>query len=136
MTLGSRRGASVALTPKELLARVGRVMLWVALAVVLARGLAGMLSARSAPAPAGPGGWALGGPDAAARAFAREFAAPYLDVASGDDPAAAAKPLGRFASGELWAALAPRLNGPPPHGAVGSVTTADAELLDRSHALI
>ena len=39
-----RRQPAVAITPKELLVRAGRIALWMALAVVLVRGLAAILS--------------------------------------------------------------------------------------------
>ena len=75
-------------------------------------------------------------PDDAARAFAVEFAAVYLDHADGHDPAAAAQAMARFASGDLADALAPRLNGRGPRQTIGSVAVSRVERLDREHALI
>ena len=134
--LRRRRQPAVAVTPKELLVRAGRIALWMALAVVLVRGLAAILSSgptsQRAAASTSAGAW----PDDAARAFAVEFASVYLEHADGHDPAAAAQAMARFASGDLADALAPRLNGRGPRQTIGSVAVAAVERLDREHALI
>ena len=49
--LRRRRQPAVAITPKELLVRAGRIALWIALAVVLVRGLAAILSTEPASEP-------------------------------------------------------------------------------------
>ena len=53
--LRRRRQPAVPLTPKELLVRAGRIVLWLGLAVVLVRGLAAILEHR-AGVQAGGGG--------------------------------------------------------------------------------
>jgi hypothetical protein len=122
-------------TPRELLARLGRVALWLALVAVFVRGLAGVVAAepRSAgsrvvrPAPV----W----PDEAARSFAVEFAAAYLTVDPDGDPDAR-EALAELAAPEIVDALAPTVEGEPSRQRVVSATMAGATRLDGSRALI
>jgi hypothetical protein len=77
-------------TWRELVARVGRVVLWLAAVIVVVRRTADVFdgervtsTARVERVPR-----AAGWPDDAARAFAVEFATAYLSHASREDPAA------------------------------------------------
>src|SRR3954454_22153458 len=76
----------------ELLARIGRLVLWLAVVFVLVRGLAGIANAqRPAPERPGAGGAqvaAVAWPDDAARAFAVQFVTAYLTHAPGEDAGA------------------------------------------------
>src|SRR4051812_20629252 len=71
-------------THRELLARLGRGVLWLAVLVVLLRGVAGIVATPRETASARRAGPVPVWPDDAARALAAEFAASYLRV----DPAA------------------------------------------------
>jgi hypothetical protein len=95
-------------SPRELLATLGRAALWLAVAVVLLRGLASSLS-NTQEAPRAPARemHATVWPDDAARAFAVEFVAAYLSC-SPDDEGARVTALEAFASPELVSQLASR----------------------------
>jgi hypothetical protein len=121
-------------TPRELLARLGRVLLWLALAVVLLRGLQGIIATEPQrassrvvrPAPV----W----PDEATRAFAIEFATAYLTV-DREDGAGARATLGELAAPEIVDALLPTLDAQASRQHVVSATIAGATRLDDDHAL-
>src|SRR5439155_27188592 len=77
-------------TTRELMATVGRAVLWLVIGVVLIRGLAGTL-ATERPTPTSRmsrGASAAAWPDDAARAFALEFASAYLTHSPTDQPGA------------------------------------------------
>ena len=122
----------------ELLAGVGRLVLWLALGVVLARGLTGILAATPAEPtrPLKPGPTAAAWPDDSARAFATDFATAYLTHAPEDTPDATATALVAFATPELISQLAPRYEQDASRQAVRSVTVARSARLDDRHALI
>src|SRR4051812_15396196 len=95
------RSEGVVRAPRELVPRVGRALLWVAVAVVLLRGLSATLATRQAPVlprAASPGAvW----PDDAARAFAAEFATAYLDQPPADAASLAGSGPAEFVVPEL-----------------------------------
>jgi hypothetical protein len=123
-------------TAGQLLARLGRVALWLAVAVLMVRGLAGTLAAdrpTAAPSRAVPVAvW----PDDAARAFAVEFATAYLTHSPTDDAGTYASAPEAFASPELVSELAPRFDADAPRQAVRSALVAGAVRLDGRHALV
>src|SRR4051812_40262104 len=118
------------------MARLGRALLWAALAVVLGRGLTATLATRqTAELPravsAGPG-W----PDDAARAFAAEFATAYLQ----QPPAGAAGPAGsalaELVAPELVDQLTLRRDPKGHPVVVRSVIPEAVTRLDGRHALV
>jgi hypothetical protein len=125
-------------TLRELLARLGRLALWVAVTVVLVRGIASTLTTdRLASAPhAGRVAQRVPWPDDSARAFAVEFASAYLTHSPTDKPGAYAAGLEAFAAPELVAQLAPRFDEQAPSEAVRSAAVSGAVRLDDRHALV
>jgi hypothetical protein len=106
-----RREIAVPLTGGELLARLGRLALWAALAVVLVRGVGDILaSPSSTPTVRAHQRTDDVWPDDAARAFAVEFATAYLHHSPQDDPGEYARRIAGFGSTELASELAPRLD--------------------------
>jgi hypothetical protein len=133
-SLGASSGTSW-----ELVARVGRVLLWLAVLVVLIRGLGGIASARhvASRAPGADGrSAAQAWPGDAARAFAVQFATAYLTHAPGTDPGAYVRRVDGFATGELADQLAPAFDRRTPAQAVQSATVAGVVHPDGRHALI
>jgi hypothetical protein len=133
----SSAGASRA-TSRELLARIGRMLLWLSVVVVLVRGLAGIANAQR-PGPdrrGSDGAQAAAWPDDAARAFAVEFVTAYLTHAPSEDAGVYARRVEAFASAELAGQLAPTLDRGTPAQTVQAATVAGAERLDAAHALI
>src|SRR4051812_26364273 len=122
-------------TPRALLARLGRVVLWVAVAVVLARGLAGVLASDPQRASSRVVRAAPVWPDEAARAFAIEFAAAYLTVDPDDDSGVRAE-LAELAAPEIADRLIAQLDVDTARQSVLSVNPAGATRLDDGHALI
>jgi hypothetical protein len=126
-------------TPRAVLVRAGRAALWLTVAVVLARGVAALVSG-SAPEPgtragrAGAPVW----PDEPARAFAVQFAIVYLDHRSGEDPMAYARELAAFTSGSLVEGVVPQFDsdGRGEVEVVRSVVVAQTHALDARRALI
>ena len=130
VTLDSHR------TPRALLSRVGRTLLWATIAFVLVRGLAGTLAGRQLPArtrlvAAGPG-W----PDDAARAVAVEFASAYLDQPPSSPDGTAVTALSEFAAPELVDQLALHADGERQALSVHSAVPAGVTRLDGRHALV
>jgi hypothetical protein len=136
MTLLSGRMRTPSATPGDLLSRIGRAPLWLALAVVLLRGVAGIVATEPPatgervvrPTPA----W----PDEPARAFAVEFAAAYLTVDPEDGPASARVALAELAAPEVVDSLVPTLDGDASRQEVVSATVTGAVGLDGRRALI
>jgi hypothetical protein len=131
-------GASSA-TSRELVAQAGRVLLWLAVLLVLIRGLDGIASARhgasrvrGASGQTAAGGW----PDDAARAFAVQFATAYLTHAPGADPVAYARRVDGFASAELADKLAPAFAWRAPAQALQAAIVGGIVRLDGRRALI
>lgn len=132
-----RERIAVRLTAGELLARLGRLVLWAAVAVVLVRGLGEILvSPRSMSAVAGRERAGEVWPDEAARAFAVEFATAYLHHSPRDDRGEYARRIADFGSTELAGELAPQLDHRGPEQAVRSATLAGSATLDPQHALL
>jgi Conjugative transposon protein TcpC len=132
-----RREAAVPQVAGELLARVGRLALWAAVAVVLVRGLGDVFAAER-KTPAAPvrertnAVW----PDDAARAFAVEFALTYLRVEHEGPTAVQRDALARLAAPEIADALVPTLGAGAQPQDVWSATAAAVVRLDGAHALI
>jgi Conjugative transposon protein TcpC len=134
----SRRDtAALPLAVNGLLARFGRLALWVAVAVVLVRGL-GDLLAPPRPTPTVRAAERTGDawPDDAARAFAVEFATAYLHHSPHDDQGERARRIANFGAIELAGELAPRFARRAPEQAVRSATVAGSSTLDDQHALV
>jgi len=137
LTSDTRRLAVLSRTPRAVLVRVGRAALWLTVAVVLARGIAALVSASAtetgtpavrASAPV----W----PDEPARAFAVQFATVYLDRRTADDPIAYARELAAFVSVGLIDGLVPQVDSHGPREVVRSVAVAQTQALDTRRALI
>ena len=124
-------------TVGELLARVGRALLWLLVVVLLLRGLASTFATDEPPtvvhasAAAAPT-W----PDDAARAFAVEFATASLTHSPTDEPDAYTAKLEAFATPELVAELAPHFDGRELPESVRSATVAGVARIDDDHALV
>ena len=115
-------------TPADVLKRLGRMVLWLVVAVLLLRGLASSFSTDPAPAvvqsaPKPVAVW----PDDEARAFAADFARAYLT--------APAVPLDRFAAPDLAASIAPSY-ADDDRQSVGFASVARTAKLDDTHALV
>jgi hypothetical protein len=123
-------------TPGGLLKRLGRVLLWALVVVLLLRGAASVV-ASSQPRtvvresrPVAPA-W----PDDGVRAFAADFARAYLTY-SPKDPEASATALRAFVAPDLASSVVPEYANDAPARAVASVSVARVARLDGSHALV
>jgi hypothetical protein len=128
---------AVPLTGGELLAWVGRLALWAAVAVVLVRELGDILaspgSTQTVRARERTGDvW----PDDATRAFAVEFATAYLHHPPQDDSGGYARRIAGFGSTRLASELVPHLDQRGSGQAVRSATVAGSTTLDARHALL
>jgi hypothetical protein len=121
-------------TVRELLSRLGRGMLWLAVAAVLVRGLVGILDAESRPANVPPTPPASTWPDDAARAYAIEFATAYLTITP-DDPTTLTA-VAEMAAPGIADALAPALDSGAVAQQVESAAVADVRRVDARRALI
>jgi Conjugative transposon protein TcpC len=132
-----RPSARASRTGGEQLARLGRLVLWFALGVVLIRGMASTF-ATDQPAPVMPQRLdaAPTWPDDAARSFAIEFVTAYLTHSPADDAGEYVTRLEAFASTELVAELAPRFDSRAPREAVRSATVAGVARIDDDDALV
>lgn len=101
--------------PRLSLPRVGRVLLWTLAAILLLRGITGLIGPATpqaqAPGPT-PTPASQAWPDDQARAFAVDFADQYLTLPS--DPVKAALQLQRFTTPELLSQILPTTHGDPP----------------------
>jgi Conjugative transposon protein TcpC len=125
-------------TGRELLATVGRLVLWAAVGLVLLRG-AGDLVGVGRPSPTvrvHRSGDRVPWPDDAARALAIEFTAAYLTHTPGEDPADYARRLSALASPAVAHELAPVLHERAPRQAVRTATVERAVLVDRRRSLV
>jgi Conjugative transposon protein TcpC len=120
----------------SLLARLGRVILWLTVAVLLIRGVADVVE-RSAPADGSQGSPArsVAWPDDEARAFAVEFARVYLSY-SPRNPDLYADAVRTMVAPELAASVAPQVDEHARERVVGAATVARTVRLDGRHALI
>jgi hypothetical protein len=125
-------------TPTEVLARCGRLILWLTIGLLLARGAGDLVA--SQPPTTRPGvqrtGERAGWPDDAARAFAVEFASAYLHHAPGEPSSEYGRRIGVFVSAEIAGELIPRVPGRVPGQTVESAMVARVESVDARHALI
>src|SRR3954452_22181843 len=125
-------------TPRDLLAGAGRLVLWLAIGLLVIRGVGATLApardertphaARVVAAPA----W----PDDAARALAVEFATVYLMRTPGEGPDVVAGRLSSLATPDVAGELAPQFDRDPPTQGVRSATVARTVRVDARHALI
>ena len=133
---GRSRAAPGASTPSALLARLGRMVLWLLVAVLLIRGAADVLARREPAAavhavPAARAAW----PDDEARAFAVDFARAYLSY-SPRAPESSAAALRAFVAPDVADSVLPEFGkGAAPH-AVVAATVARAAVVDGRHALV
>lgn len=123
-------------TRGELLARLGRGVLWLAVVVVVLRGIAGIVATPRETTSARPTVPAAVWPDDAARAFAAEFAASYLRVDPNAAVAAARAGLADLAAPEIVDRLVAQLDVDAARQQVLSVNPAGATRVDGGHALI
>jgi len=134
---GGSAGRRGPLTVGGLLATVARALLWLAIGVLLVRGIAGTVAAeRRAPLPSGGHRAAAVWPDDAARAFAVQFTSAYLTSPPRDEPGIHSAALEAFAPPELAAQIAPRFDAGGAAEAVRTATVAHAVGLDDRHALM
>jgi hypothetical protein len=119
------------------LKRLGRVVLWVFVAVLLIRGAADLF-ARERPAaavrsvaPASRVVW----PNDEARAFAVEFARAYLDY-SPREPERSAAAVRAFVAPELADSVVPQFARDAPAQSVGAAAVARSVVIDARHALV
>jgi hypothetical protein len=129
----SSAGWRAPVTVGELRRRFGRGVLWALVVVLLVRGFAGVVTARPRArqltvARVEPAAW----PDAAARAFAADFARTYLTF-SPEDSGAQLEAVTRFVSPELAGSIVAEVE--HAERAV-SVVVARSAAIDSSHALI
>jgi hypothetical protein len=132
---GSGRGTR---TLGELTARLGRLALWLAVAMVLIRGLGEVMAGERATSTgrAQPTAPAPMWPDDAARALAVEFASAYLSYAPGEDPGAYTGRLAALVSTPVAGELAPSLPSRGRGQTVRSATVAATARVDARHALV
>lgn len=132
------------MNPRTLLRRSGRAVLWITVAVLLARGLAATLHHDTPPTSAArPAGSAPPWPDDQARAFAVAFTTTYLTRAPNDTDTQILTLQQRFTSPELATAMTTPI-GVEPTGSktvqarqtVQTATVASTSRLDDEHALI
>src|SRR4051812_35960680 len=110
--------------------RLGRMLLWLLVLVLLVGGVAGVLSPRE-PVPAtrvvtqAAPTW----PDDVTRAFAADFVRAYLFY-SPDDPEASARAVQAFVGPELASSIAPQYGERAQRQSVGAVIVANAARVD------
>lgn len=117
-----------AMTHRDVLGRLGRGVLWLAVLFVVLRGVAGIVATPPQVTSARRAAPALVWPDDAARAFAAEFAAAYLRVDPAEDAAASRAALAAFAAprDRRPAPTAARCRRGPPAGALGQPGGCDS----------
>lgn len=128
---GSAR-VPVVRTPGDVLKRLGRMVLWLLVVVLLLRGLASSFATDPAPevvtaAPKPVAAW----PDDQARAFAADFARAYLTYTPGEPQS-----LDRYVTPDLASSVAPEFGDNAERQTVGMVSVARTTKLDDSHALV
>lgn len=124
-------------TLRDLLLRLGRALLWLTVAVVLMRGLAGVLESKgTADVPRAARAAAVVWPDEAARAYAVEFAARYLTIDPDAGSTSSAGTAAELAAPEIAAELSPAADGETAPQQVESATVVTAGRLDERRALI
>jgi hypothetical protein len=130
-------GAAGVRTPRELLATVGRLALWLTVGVLLIRGLGATFDGRHGPRePHARVVRATVWPDDAARALAVEFATANLTHTAGEDPDAVARRLDELVAPDVQGELMPHFDTDAPAQAVRTATIARTITIDRRRALI
>ena len=116
--------------------RLGRVVLWLLVLVLLLRGIASVMEPRRPAAAASSSKPTVASwPDDGARAFAADFARAYLTF-SPRDAEASATAIRAFVAPELASSIVPEYGEDAPRRAVGSVSVARVARVDGSHALV
>ena len=129
-------GSLTPTSPSSVVARVGRLVLWLAIAFVLVRGLGAVLDTSATRDAVGVGASAASGwPDDEARAFAVSFAHVYLS-SSPADPAAYAHSLAPFVSEQVAASVVPQLPRGGPTAVVQTASVARVARVDPDRALV
>ena len=118
-----------------LVKRLGRVLLWLLVVVLLLRGLASVLEPAKPTPAVDAARLAPTWPDDDARAFAADFARAYLSF-SPKHADASARAVRALAAPELVDAIAPDYGDRAPRRTVASVMVARAARLDARHALV
>jgi hypothetical protein len=133
----SRAGRSSE-TARTLLAKLGRAVLWAALAFVLVRGLEDVISSGPSTAlrPTLRGRPAMAWPDDMARAFAVEFSTAYLTHSPTEQASTRIVKLQAFATPDLVSQLVPQVPRRAPAETVLSAAVAGVVRLDPRHALV
>ena len=123
-------------SPASVLARIGRLALWLAIGFVLVCGVGAVLDTG---ATRGPGGVRASAaavwPDDEARAFAVSFARVYLS-SSPNDPDGYARGLVGFVSDEVGASMVPRFAPGGPAQVVQTAAVARVARVDAGRALV
>jgi hypothetical protein len=142
MTRKARAGSAAgvrsltAASPSSVLARVGRVVLWLAIGFALVRGVGAVLDTSATRGPAGVRASAAQvWPDDEARAFAVSFTRAYLS-SSPDDPSAYARALAPFVSDDLAASVGPQFPRGGPTEVVQTVSVARVARVDPGRAMV
>jgi hypothetical protein len=142
MTRKARAGSAAAVrsltpaSPSSVLARVGRVVLWLAVGFVLVRGVGAVLDTSATRGPAGVRASAAQvWPDDEARAFAVSFTRAYLSF-SPNDPAGYARRLTPFVSDEVAASVVPRFAPGGPTQVVQTASVARVARVDAGRAFV
>jgi hypothetical protein len=129
-------GATVTSSRAAVLRNLGRVVLWCALALLLVRGAADVLSTSKAATPtAQVRPRAAGWPDDEARAFAVEFARTYLSY-SPRHPGRYERQLLPFASPQMTSSIVPRFARRGSRQVVQNTVVARAASVGDGRALI
>jgi hypothetical protein len=130
------RGAPGVSTPAAVLTRLGRMLLWLLVAVLLIRGASDVLAPR-APAvasravPAARPAW----PDDEAGAFAVAFARAYLSY-SPRDPERSARAVRAFVADDVVDAVVPQFGRRTRRQLVSAAMVARTAVVDARHALV
>jgi hypothetical protein len=130
------RAASGVSTPAAVLTRLGRMLLWLLVAVLLIRGISDVLAPRTPraatrAAPAARPAW----PDDEARAFAVAFARAYLSY-SPRDPDGSARVVRSFVADDIADAVVPQFGRAARRQVVGGAMVARTAVVDARHALL
>jgi hypothetical protein len=123
-------------TGRELAARVGRIVLWLLVGMLLVRGALSLGGDRGDARPLRvPARAAAVWPDDAARGFAVQFVSAYLTHTPGDG-GDEARAVAGFASGEVANELVPRFDERSPRQVVRSAVVAGSVLIAADRALV
>lgn len=123
-------------TPAAVLTRLGRMLLWLLVTVLLIRGASDVLAPRAPAAatravPAVRSAW----PDDEAGAFAVAFARAYLSY-SPRDPEGSARAVRAFVADDVADDVVPQFGRGARRQVVGAATVARTAVVDARHALV